>query len=143
MESKIILVDFDGTCVKHKFPEIGESIGAQAVLRKLVNNGHRLILWTCRDNVSNPTSTDPNIVPIDGNYLDYAVNWFKQNEIELFGINKNPEQFTWSNSPKAYGHIKIDDSAIGCPLIHEQNERPYVDWVNVHFMLDKLGYFNS
>ena len=40
----IIAVDFDGTCVTHKYPDIGEDIGAVPVLKELVDKGHRLIL---------------------------------------------------------------------------------------------------
>ena len=43
-----ICIDFDGTCVKHEFPEIGEDIGAAPVLKELIANGHRLILFTMR-----------------------------------------------------------------------------------------------
>lgn len=43
-----ILIDFDGTCVTHEFPLVGKDIGAAQVLRDLVSNGHRLILFTMR-----------------------------------------------------------------------------------------------
>ena len=43
-----ILIDFDGTCVTHQFPKVGEDIGAAQVLRDLVENGHHLILFTMR-----------------------------------------------------------------------------------------------
>ena len=36
----IIGIDFDGTCVKHAFPSIGDDIGAVPVLKELVDNGH-------------------------------------------------------------------------------------------------------
>ena len=44
----IIAVDFDGTCVKHAYPKIGEDIGAIPVLKQLVNDGHQLVLNTMR-----------------------------------------------------------------------------------------------
>ena len=37
-------VDFDGTCVTHEYPEIGQDIGAIPVLQELVNRGHKLVL---------------------------------------------------------------------------------------------------
>ena len=43
-----ICIDFDGTCVSHEFPEVGYDIGAAPVLKELVSNGHRLILFTMR-----------------------------------------------------------------------------------------------
>ena len=78
----VIAVDFDGTCVSHEFPAIGEDIGAVAVLKELVDSGNKLILFTMRSNGKSP----------EENYLDEAVNWFKENDIPLFGIQKNPTQ---------------------------------------------------
>lgn len=39
----IIAIDFDGTCVTHDYPRIGKDIGAVPVLKKIVENGHRLL----------------------------------------------------------------------------------------------------
>ncbi len=108
----IIAVDFDGTCVKDEFPEVGDSIGAENVLKDLISNGHKIILWTVRSNEK----------------LEKAKKWFQDNDIELFGINENPEQKEWSNSPKAHADLFIDDKALGCPLIFPEDEQPYVDW---------------
>jgi len=110
----IIAVDFDGTCVTHDYPYVGQDIGAQSVLRKLVKNGHQLILWTMRSEKE----------------LDDAVAWFKQNEIPLYGIQRNPTQGTWISSPKAYAQLYIDDAALGCPLIQDTgvSNRPFADW---------------
>ena len=44
----IIVVDFDGTCVTHEFPEVGRDIGAVSVLKELVEKGHKIILYTMR-----------------------------------------------------------------------------------------------
>ena len=45
----IIGVDFDGTVVTHKFPEIGDPVPhAIDVLRKLAAKNVRLVLWTVR-----------------------------------------------------------------------------------------------
>jgi hypothetical protein len=112
-----IAVDFDGTCVTHEYPKIGRSIGAQKVLRRIVENGGKLILWTMRS----------------GKHLDDAVKWFEDNEISLYGIQRNPTQDEWSDSPKAYAKIYIDDAALGCPLRENRfdgnpSSRPYVDW---------------
>ena len=46
----IIAVDFDGTIVEDKYPKIGKLRGnAIEVLKKLQEEGHYIILWTCRD----------------------------------------------------------------------------------------------
>lgn len=43
----IIAVDFDGTCVKHRYPMVGEDVdGAVSVLKELVRKGHKIILYT-------------------------------------------------------------------------------------------------
>ena len=124
-----ILIDFDGTCVTHEFPKIGKDIGAVPVLKKIVENGHNLILFTMRSDFG------------EQKYLSDAVNWFKENSITLYGVQKNPTQHTWTDSPKAYGQMMIDDSALGCPLHYPctTDERPYVNWSAVQRMLELEG----
>lgn len=98
----IIAVDFDGTCVKHRYPMVGEDVdGAVSVLKELVRKGHKIILYTMRG----------------GDTLDDAISWFIDNDIELWGINRNPEQYGWSSSPKVFANLYIDDAALGIPLI--------------------------
>jgi len=136
-----ILIDFDGTCVRHEFPKVGEDIGAIPVLKDLVNKGHNLILFTMRcDHDYKPISTLPEIIAEAGTYLTDAIKWFEKNEIPLFGIQKNPTQHEWTNSPKAYGHFMIDDSAIGCPLKFDYGfDRPCVDWDIMRDLLERKG----
>lgn len=130
-----ICVDFDGTCVTHDFPNVGKDIGAVPVLKALVEKGHRLILFTMRSDIENPTSDDKRIHAVGGQYLQDAINWFKENEIPLYGIQTNPSQKSWTTSPKAHGNVYIDDCALGCPLSTEGHSRPYVDWKSVEKML--------
>jgi hypothetical protein len=139
-EQEIFIIDFDGTVVTHDFPRIGLDIGAIPVLKKLIENGHKLILFTMRSDVEAPKSDDANIFPIPGNYLSQAVDWFKKNDIPLYGIQTNPTQHTWTNSPKAYGQRIIDDTALGAPLItnSELSDRPFIDWEAVEKELELL-----
>jgi len=45
----IIAVDFDGTIVEDAYPKVGKPIlFAFETLKKLQEDGHRLILWTYR-----------------------------------------------------------------------------------------------
>ena len=45
----IIAVDFDGTIARSNYPVIlGEQPYAGEVLRKLHEQGHKIIIWTCR-----------------------------------------------------------------------------------------------
>jgi len=136
-----IVIDFDGTCVTHDFPKVGKDIGAVPVLKRLVEAGHNLILFTMRSDISNPTSKDPDIHCQGGKYLTDAVNWFKKHDIPLYGIQSNPDQKSWTTSPKAYGHLIIDDAALGCPLKFDENisNRPFVDWEKVQQYLDWAG----
>ena len=56
---------------------------------------------------------------------------------ELYGANENPSQKSWTNSPKVYAHMYIDDAALGCPLKMDLNlsDRPFVDWDGVSTLL--------
>lgn len=133
-------IDFDGSCVTHDFPEVGKDIGAVPVLKRLVENGHKLILFTMRCDRLLPGDTgDDKIQDKVGLFLTDAVNWFKENEIPLYGIQENPTQKRWTTSPKAYAELYIDDAALGCPLINDSNmsHKPFVDWNAVEKLLEK------
>ncbi len=126
-----IVIDFDGTCVSHAYPAIGKEIGATPVLRNLADAGHRLILFTMRcDDRKKRNQT-----------LTEALNWFKERDIPLAGIQTNPGQQSWTSSPKAHGDLYIDDRALGCPLIFPEEGEPYVDWKKVEEMLESMGLF--
>ena len=112
----LIGLDFDGTVVEHAYPNVGKDVGAVPVLKAMVAQGHLLILFTMRS----------------GEMLAHAVEWFARHDIPLYGINENPTQHTWTESPKVYAHVYLDDSALGCPLIQPKDgSRSYVDWVQV------------
>lgn len=139
-----IVIDFDGTCVTHEFPKIGKDIGAAPVLKDLVAKGHKLILFTMRSDIVNPKGGDGEIHLESGNYLTEALQWFKDNDIPLFGVQSNPTQHTWTTSPKAYGELIIDDAALGCPLTGDANKslRMFVDWAAVKDILFEKGLIN-
>lgn len=136
-----ICVDFDGTCTTHDFPRVGHDIGAAPVLRELVDNGHKLILFTMRSDIEEvEIPEDSGLHPVGGDYLTDAINWFKEHDIPLYGIQTNPTQEKWTKSPKAYGQLYIDDAALGAPLMHPSNhDRPFIDWVEARKMLVELG----
>ena len=110
----IIAIDFDGTCVTHEYPEIGRDLGATTTLKTLVDNGHKLILLTMRS----------------GKTLEDAKHWFEEKGIILYGVNENPSQKRWTESPKVYANLYIDDANLGVPLIKNSmaSDRPYIDW---------------
>ena len=75
-----IAVDFDGTIVEHRYPEIGRELPfATQTLRQLIKDRHQLILWTVRE----------------GHLLDEAVEWCRERGVEFWAINKDfPEEDT-------------------------------------------------
>ena len=91
--------------------------------------GVKIIAWTMRC----------------GEYLDVdAREWFENNGIQIWSYNSNPEQSSWTQSPKCYAQAYIDDAAIGCPLIYPANgRRPYVDWVTIERLLEETGFLES
>lgn len=117
----VIGLDFDGTVVKHKYPRLGEDIGAFPWLRQFVESGVLIVLNTMRD----------------GKSLEKARDFIEDNGVPLYGVNNNPDQKRWTLSPKVYAHLYIDDAALGIPLIKPENERPYVDWEKVGPMVLK------
>ena len=129
VKESYIVVDFDGTCTTHDYPRIGKDIGAVPVLKKLVGNGHKLIIFTMRS----------------GDTLANAVNWFKSNDIPLYGIQTNPTQKNWTSSPKAYGHVYLDDAAAFAPLKEDItiSSRPFINWEIMEIELIRLGLIND
>ena len=71
VKGAIIAIDFDGTVVTHAYPHMGVDAGAVPVLKELVANDCKLILYTMRS----------------GQLLDKAVQWFKEQKIPLYAIN--------------------------------------------------------
>ena len=125
-----ICVDFDGTITTHEYPNIGAPIGAIEVLKELQEKGHQLILFTMRS----------------GKELQEAVDYLKSEGVELYGINENPTQKNWTQSPKAYGQLYIDDAALGIPLtywymdkVSTEGGRPFVCWIRVRQLLVEKG----
>ena len=95
-----IAIDFDGTIVQHRYPEIGkEMFFAFDTLKALQKDGHQLILWTYRHE----------------KYLDEAVEFCKKNGVEFYAINSNypGEVIVDMNSRKIVADMYIDDRNFG------------------------------
>ena len=117
----IIAVDFDGTIVEHKYPEIGEEMMfAFDTLKALQKKGHTLILWTYRA----------------GKYLDDAVKYCEQNGLKFHAVNKSyPEEVFDEKtiSRKINADIFIDDRNVG----------GFLGWGEIYQMLHpEDGEFN-
>lgn len=96
----IIAVDFDGTIVEDAYPKIGKTrIFAFETLKRLQQDGHRLILWTYRN----------------GDKLQESVDFCKENGIEFYAVNASfpEEKFDDSRSRKIHADLFIDDRNIG------------------------------
>lgn len=97
-----IAIDFDGTIVEHKYPQIGKEIPfAIATLKRLQDDGHRLILWSCRE----------------GRLLEDAIAFCRERGIEFFAVNSNyPDEDVDADairSRKLKADMFIDDRNIG------------------------------
>lgn len=75
MEEKLITaVDFDGTLVENKFPEIGiPKIDVIEKVRKRKKEGRYIILWTCRA----------------GKELQAAIEFCESHDIPIDNVNKD------------------------------------------------------
>lgn len=97
----IIAIDFDGTIVEHRYPEIGKEFPfAFDTLKLLRKEGHRLILWTVRE----------------GKLLDEAVQFCRERGVEFYAVNSNyPEERPGHEnySRKLKADIFIDDRNLG------------------------------
>jgi hypothetical protein len=117
-----ICVDFDGTIVDHAYPQLGKPVPyAIEWLQRFNSHGADIILFTMRSDIKK-----------QGLLLTEAVNYLQNNNVILYGVNENKSQNSWTKSPKAFGDFYVDDSAVGCPLIHPKGFiRPCVDWKKV------------
>lgn len=118
---KIIAVDFDGTLVEDKWPEIGKPNKEMFEFLKYLQKEHniKLILWTSR--------TDRHLIN--------AIEFCKAQGMEFDAINENiPEvkAFTGRDTRKVYADIYLDDKsipAIQAPIywVHKLN----LSWMEV------------
>ncbi len=100
----IIAVDFDGTIVEHRYPEIGKELPmATATLRQLIKDGHKLILWSVRE----------------GKLLQDAVDWCEERGIRFYAVNKDIDEDAAERQDKDFfsrklkAHVFIDDRNVG------------------------------
>ena len=113
----IIAVDFDGTIVEHQYPAIGpEKPFAIETLKKLVEEQHRIILWTVRE----------------GKLLEDAVRFCRERGLEFYAVNRNyPEEKDYTER-KIRADLWIDDRNLGglpdwgniYRIIHDEKVEP-------------------
>ena len=109
-----IAVDFDGTIVEHRYPEIGEEIPfAIDTLKMLIKDHHRLILWSVRE----------------GKLLDDAVNWCKERGVEFYAVNRDYPEETLDNNQHFSRKLKVD------LWIDDRNIGGLPDWGTIYRMV--------
>ncbi len=110
-----IAVDFDGTIVEHRYPEIGKEIPfAVATIKQLIREGHLLILWSVRE----------------GELLDEAVEWCRAKGIEFYAVNSDYPDEDETLSKKISRKLKVD------LFIDDRNVGGLPDWGVIYEMIN-------
>ena len=111
-----IAVDFDGTIVEHRYPQIGEEIPfAVETLKMLVQDHHKVILWSVRE----------------GELLEAAVDWCKERGLEFYAINRDYPEETVENNPHFSRKLKAD------MFIDDRNLGGLPDWGTIYRMISE------
>ena len=96
----IIAVDFDGTIVENRYPEVGRELPfATDALKEMQKKGALLILWTFRT----------------GKELEEALEFCRQRGVEFYAVNAQYPEEKWeaASSRKIVADIYIDDRNLG------------------------------
>lgn len=99
----VIAVDFDGTIVEHKYPAIGEERPyATEILKMLIADRHKLILWTVRE----------------GKLLDEAIKWCADRGVTFYAVNSDSSEMFKEAKDKNFScklnaEVFIDDCNVG------------------------------
>jgi len=126
IDSKTIAVDFDGTIVENKYPDIGKPMPfAFETMKMLQSDGHRLILWTVRA----------------GKNLQEAVDFCRKNGIEFYAVNES-----FPGESKKIHHRKINVDL----FIDDRNIFGFPGWGEIYQHMsdkeiksDKKGLFKK
>jgi hypothetical protein len=101
IKSLVLAVDFDGTVVEDRYPEIGRPLPfAIETLKQLHQDGHRLVLWTYRH----------------GRPLREAVDFMEGHGVPLYAVNMSfpgEEADLKGYSRKIHADLFIDDRNVG------------------------------
>jgi hypothetical protein len=94
----IIAIDFDGTIVEDRFPDVGKMIpGAREAINQLYADGYTIIIWSCRTGIKKAR----------------AIEWLVMNGIKFHYFNKScPGNVAFhggKDTRKVYASLYIDD----------------------------------
>ena len=110
----VIAVDFDGTIVENRCPEIGEERPfAIETLKMLIADRHRLVLWSCREGV----------------LLEQALQWCRERGVEFYAANRDYPEETTENNPHFSRKLKAD------LFIDDRNIGGLPDWGTIYRMV--------
>src|SRR6478609_1749959 len=113
---QLIALDVDDTLFTEKLYYTGEDLGSEKTLRRLVAEGHKLMLFTRRE---------------DKDLID-VLRWFKFKNIPLVAINSAPFDYLDDrNIRKPPFDILIDDKALGAPMRKTVDDRWVINWTKV------------
>lgn len=118
-----IAIDFDGTIVEHKYPEIGRELPfATDTLKMLIADRHKLILWSVRE----------------GKLLDDAVNWCHAHGVDFYAVNRDyPEENGTANNNHFSRKLKVD------MFIDDRNLGGLPDWGTIYRMISEHKSFQD
>ena len=117
-----IAVDFDGTIVEHRYPEIGNELPfATETLKMLIAERHKLILWTVRED----------------ELLQEAVDWCKERGVEFYAINRDYPEESLENNNHFSRKLKVD------MWIDDRNIGGLPDWGTIYQMIHNHQTWND
>ena len=164
---KVICIDFDNTVCLDEWPYIGPILpGAIEVLKKLQENGHKLILYTqrsthypicCKELEEYIKNHEEEKSFINNGFLKIytadiltpAINICKDNGIIFDDINQNKtwEKLTNDNSRKIFMDYLIDDHVCGTDRLNVINSNKeickIVDWFKIDRWCLQEGLYNE
>ncbi len=115
-------IDFDGTIVEDRYPDIGqERPFAIDTLKMLIKDRHRLILWSVRE----------------GKYLEDAVNWCKERGVEFYAVNNDYPEEKPENNQHFSRKLKVD------LWIDDRNLGGLPDWGTIYRMINHHKTWND
>lgn len=123
-----IAIDFDGTIVEHRYPSIGRELPfATATLKKLIEDGHKLILWSVRE----------------GDLLQEAVDWCRERGVRFHAVNGffdedlEEEAGDREKNPHYSRKLKVD-----C-FIDDRNVGGLPDWGSIYQIISRQITFEE
>lgn len=112
----VIAVDFDGTIVEHRYPEIGKELPfATSTLRQLIEDGHKLILWSVRE----------------GDLLADAVKWCEERGVRFYAVNADIDEDASDHQGTAHFSRKVKANV----FIDDRNLGGLPDWGSIYQMI--------